>query len=75
MIGAEEAIRQAISIKPDFAYAHLNLGRVLIETDRSQDAIAAFQEALRLDPRSIEARDALSVLLKKSEGAESRQSS
>ena len=44
--------RSAIQARPDFAEAHNNLGAVLRRREKPQSAIAAFQTALMLNPRS-----------------------
>ena len=44
--------RSAIQSKPDYAEAHNNLGAVLIRRSKPQSAIAVFQTALMLNPRS-----------------------
>ena len=43
---AESAYRQSIAIDPDFAPAYLNLGALLCETGRSDQALALYDEAL-----------------------------
>src|SRR3569833_1434073 len=52
---AIECMRYAIAIKPDEAAFHTNLGNSLLVTGRGDDALAAFQEGLRLKPDSAQA--------------------
>ncbi|MBT6428550.1 MAG: tetratricopeptide repeat protein [Rhodospirillaceae bacterium] len=48
---AERALRRAIEIAPDFAAAHTNLGNILREQGRLDEAIAATEVACELAPR------------------------
>jgi tetratricopeptide (TPR) repeat protein len=57
---AEKIFNTVIQQKPDFAGAHVNLGLLYLQMSRSDDAIAQFQEALRLEPGR---EDALGALL------------
>ncbi len=47
---AEKALRRAIEIAPDFAPAHTNLGNVLREQGRLDEAVAATEAASELAP-------------------------
>jgi glycosyltransferase involved in cell wall biosynthesis/Flp pilus assembly protein TadD len=47
---AVEAYRQALLHRPDAAETHLNLGYALKECGRLEEAIAAWEATLRLDP-------------------------
>jgi tetratricopeptide (TPR) repeat protein len=47
-------------MKPDYAKAHNNLGSALLMQKKWDDAIAHFQEAVRLDPDYRLARENLS---------------
>lgn len=51
---AENYLRSAIEIKPDYANAYGNLGLVLRDAGRLDEAEAAFQTALQLDPKDLE---------------------
>jgi cytochrome c-type biogenesis protein CcmH/NrfG len=48
---AEQAIRQALALVPDFPQLHEDLGSVLALQERIADAVPAFQEAIRLEPQ------------------------
>lgn len=48
---AEQTIRQAISLKPDFPHLHEDLGSVLAMQQRFEEAVPCFREAIRLEPR------------------------
>ena len=43
-------IAKTVALQPDFAEMHGNLGLVLLDLGRLDDAIAAFETALALDP-------------------------
>ncbi len=47
---AENAYRTAIEIAPDFADAHLNLGRLLHAVGAVRDALEEYRTALAIDP-------------------------
>ena len=47
---AMEKYKEAIRIKPDYAYAHLNLGSTYAELKRHDEAIASIKQAISLDP-------------------------
>ncbi len=54
---AESALRRAVDLAPEQARAHNNLGYVLLLKDQPAPALAAFDEALRLDAGHARARD------------------
>ncbi|MEM9219360.1 MAG: tetratricopeptide repeat protein [Cyanobacteria bacterium P01_F01_bin.150] len=47
---AEEQLRRAITINPDFAAAHHDLGSLLRETGRIAESEASFDRAFLLEP-------------------------
>ncbi len=47
---AVAALREAIRLKPEFAYAHANLGVALMRQGKLDEAIAEDREAIRLRP-------------------------
>lgn len=51
--GAEAAARRAIQLNENYATAHLYLAHVLSNTGRHEEALAAIQQALVLDPLSL----------------------
>src|SRR5438477_431394 len=62
----DEAIAQfekCLSISPDFAEAHHDLANALRRTGRYSDAVAHYESALRLDPRSVLTMNNLGWLL------------
>lgn len=48
---AEQTVRLAISLKPDFPHLHEDLGSVLAMQQRFEEAVPCFREAIRLEPR------------------------
>ncbi|MGQ9626227.1 MAG: tetratricopeptide repeat protein [Anaerolineae bacterium] len=53
-------LEKALELDPEFAPAHYNLGFVKALVEGCQEAIPAFQMALKLDPTMKEAQDGLS---------------
>ena len=60
---AVKALREAIRLKPDFAYAHANLGVALMRQGKLDEAIAEDREALRLRPDDAATRFNLGTAL------------
>ena len=56
-------IRKIIESNPDFAMAHNNLGLLLDDMGRKEDAEAEYRDALRINPDDAEAHDNLGNLL------------
>ena len=61
--GAEAALRRECAAYPESADAHNVLGVALINQSRRDDALAAFQAALRVDPDHVEANNNAGNLL------------
>ena len=61
-----EQLRKIISIAPDFARAHLALGKALLHDAKVSDAVAELRDATRLDPTSGEAHYQLGLALARS---------
>jgi len=61
-----EQLKKIISIAPDFARAHLALGKALLHDGKANDAVAELREATRLDPASGEAHYQLGLALARS---------
>ena len=47
---AMDAYRRALALDPGHADAHVNLGRLLQESNRAPEAVLQYREALRLNP-------------------------
>ena len=52
---AEQLFKQAIQQKQDFVSAHVDLGLLYVQSNRQDDAVAEFKEALRLEPARSDA--------------------
>jgi tetratricopeptide (TPR) repeat protein len=61
-----EQLRKIISIAPDFARAHLALGKAMLHEAKVSDAIVELRDATRLDPASGEAHYQLGLALARS---------
>jgi tetratricopeptide (TPR) repeat protein len=55
---AEPELREAIRLRPDDAEAQVLLGDALVRLGRAADAVAAFEQALRLDATVLDHRPA-----------------
>ncbi|HEX5235790.1 MAG TPA: tetratricopeptide repeat protein [Silvibacterium sp.] len=62
---AEAHLREAIRLEPDLALAHFQLGNILEDAGRTEDAISQFQAAGRLDPGYAEPHYALARIYRK----------
>jgi len=63
MAAAEASYREAIGVAPRLAGAHMNLANALARQLRLDDAMAAYDAALAIDPADDAARFARSLLL------------
>ena len=61
-----EELRKIIAIAPDFARAHMALGKALLHDGKVDEAVAELREATRLDPESGEAHYQLGLALARS---------
>jgi protein O-mannosyl-transferase len=59
---AEQAYREALRLKPDSAQAHYNMGVLLADMGRPEEAAAQMKAVLSIDPRNEDALDALRQL-------------
>lgn len=57
---AIDPLRQSIALSPNLVGPHLKLAAALERLQKKEDAKAEWQNALRIDPKSIEALDGLS---------------
>jgi TolB-like protein/Flp pilus assembly protein TadD len=51
-VGAERELRRAVQLNPNCAMAHFHSGMLFADLKRGNEAVAAFQRALQLDPVS-----------------------
>ena len=63
LVEAEQCLRTAVRLRPDYAEAHYNLGIALATNRRLDDAIAALRETVRLVPEHAEAHLRLGAAL------------
>jgi Tfp pilus assembly protein PilF len=56
---AEILYRHALTLKPDMAEVHLNLGNVLLARGELDGSVACFERALALRPTCAEAHNSL----------------
>ena len=62
---AEEHLREAVRLKPNFHEAHASLGKALVEQERVEEGVRHYREALRVKPNMAWAHQSLgSALLK-----------
>lgn len=47
---AEDSLRQAVALSPNFVPAHFMLGEVMLRAGRPEEALAQYREVLRLNP-------------------------
>ena len=48
---AEQVVRQAMALRPDFPHLHEDLGSIFAMQQRYEEAESCFREAIRLEPR------------------------
>ncbi|MEW5734967.1 MAG: tetratricopeptide repeat protein [Thermodesulfobacteriota bacterium] len=62
---AEQSFRRALSLAPDLAPAHNNLGALLLSSGKISEALAHLSRSLRLRPESAQAENSLGWALYK----------
>jgi Tfp pilus assembly protein PilF len=62
---AIDAYKQAIQIKPDYSWAHTNLGVAYLTLQQYQEAINSFKQAIRIAPDQAELHNNLGVACRK----------
>ena len=63
---SESNLHEAIRLDPQLAGAHFQLGGVLEDLGRAEEAVPEYRESARLDPRYAEPHFALARILHKS---------
>jgi serine/threonine-protein kinase len=61
LAGAEKALRDAVSIRPEYWAPYASLGRFYTERANYLDAVSAYEEAIRRSRMNIQARYSLST--------------
>ena len=59
---AEEELKKAIKLKPDYSIAHYNLGFILKDMGRLKEAESCNQKVLEVDPQFTDAYFSLSTI-------------
>ena len=67
---AVQNYKKALSIKPDYAKAHYNLGIALQELGNLDDSVRSYQSAITLEPENAQAYNNLAVVLRELEQLE-----
>jgi Flp pilus assembly protein TadD len=61
---AVQNYEKALSIKPDYAKAHYNLGGALQELDKLHDSAKSYKNAIALEPENAKAHNNLAIVLR-----------
>jgi tetratricopeptide (TPR) repeat protein len=61
---AVQNYEKALSIKPDYAKAHYNLGSALHELGKLNDSVKSFENSIALEPENAQAHNNLAILLR-----------
>jgi Flp pilus assembly protein TadD len=64
---AIEHFRLATRLDPDYARAHINLGRMLADTQNVEEAIREMEQAVQLEPKRADLQCELGMLLGKNQ--------
>src|SRR5262249_29590064 len=78
LVGAEHALKRALAVSPGWPDLHMSLARVLRAQDRLEDAAAAYDRAVELQPGYDAAaleRAALALEMRRPDVAETRLAS
>ena len=72
---AVQSYKKALSIKPDYAKAHYNLGGVLQELDKLHDSAKSYKNAIALEPENAQAHNNLAIVLRELDQLEEAEAS
>ena len=61
---AVQSYKKALSIKPDYAKAHYNLGGALQELDKLHDSAKSYKNAIVFEPENAQAYNNLAIVLR-----------
>ena len=61
---AVQSYKKALSIKPDYAKAHYNLGGALQELDKLHDSAKSYKNAIALEPENAQSHNNLAIVLR-----------
>jgi len=66
---------KALSIKPDYAKAHYNLGIALQELGKLHDSVISYENSVALEPENAQAHNNLAILLRELDQLEKAEAS
>jgi len=72
---AVQNYEKSLSIKPDYAKAHYNLGSVLEELGRLHDSVKSYKNSTALEPENAQVHNNLSIVLRKLDQLEEAEAS
>jgi len=72
---AVQNYEKALSIKPDYAKAHYNLGIALQELGKLHDSVKSYENSIALEPENAQAHNNLSILLRELDQLEKAEAS
>ena len=72
---AVQNYEKSLSIKPDYAKAHYNLGSVLEELGRLRDSVKSYKNSTALEPENAQAHNNLAIVLRELDQLEEAEAS
>ena len=72
---AVQNYEKALSIKPDYAKAHYNLGSALQELGKLHDSVKSYENSIALEPENAQAHNNLAIVLRELDQLEEAESS
>jgi tetratricopeptide (TPR) repeat protein len=72
---AVQNYEKALSIKPDYAKAHYNLGGAFQELDKLHDSAKSYENAIVLEPENAQAHNNLAIVLRELDQLEEAEAS
>ena len=72
---AVQNYEKALSIKPDYAKAHYNLGGALQELGKLHDSVKSFENSIALEPENAQAHNNLAIVLRELDQLEEAEAS
>jgi len=72
---AVQSYKKALSIMPDYAKAHYNLGGALQELDKLHDSAKSYENAIALEPENAQAHNNLAIVLRELDQLEEAEAS
>ena len=72
---AVQNYEKALSIKPDYAKAHYNLGSALQELGKLHDSVKSYENSIALEPENAQAHNNLAIVLRELDQLEEAEAS